>query len=144
MQIAAQLNTYIGALPHPDILEAYERLVPGSAERLLAMAEQQATHRMGLEKRVVDHEVDQAKGGLAAGLLVTMGMEVISGILVFKGYPAQAIALGGASLVALAGVFIYGTRSRKTERIEKAKVMTEQMRLPLEGTDPSSETKASS
>jgi hypothetical protein len=45
-----------GPLPPPQVLEHYERVLPGSAQRLLTMAEEQSRHRMRQESR--DHEAD--------------------------------------------------------------------------------------
>jgi len=38
-----------------------------------------------------------------------------------------AAVLAGVDMAALAGVFVYGTNSRKQERVEKSKVMTGQI-----------------
>ena len=46
--------SWSGPLPPPKVLEAYDRLVPGAAERIMKMAEQQSEHRRGLEKTVVE------------------------------------------------------------------------------------------
>jgi uncharacterized membrane protein len=64
VQIAAQLNIFQGLLPPPDILERYERMLPGATERLLRMVEKQADHRHELEKMAVRHETSQSRLGL--------------------------------------------------------------------------------
>jgi uncharacterized membrane protein len=142
VQIAAQLTMHQGILPHPEVLERYEKLIPGSAERLLKLTESQTHHRQSLEKTVVDHEVAQSSRGFWGAVVVTMGIELISALLVLKGFPLQGSAMGGVWLVGLAGVFVYGTRSRKAERVDKAKVMAEQLRLPFDGdNDPDAKKK---
>ena len=40
-----------GPLPHPQELAEYEKVLPGSAERIFASSEKQMAHRMGLEAR---------------------------------------------------------------------------------------------
>ncbi|QKL71436.1 DUF2335 domain-containing protein [Ralstonia solanacearum] len=51
VQVAQQM--YQGPIPHPSILEGFERLVPGSANRLIAMAEAESLHRRALEDRAL-------------------------------------------------------------------------------------------
>ena len=40
---------YTGSLPHPTIVEGYERLAPGSAARILTMVENREIHNLELE-----------------------------------------------------------------------------------------------
>ncbi|EFV01877.1 hypothetical protein HMP0721_1271 [Pseudoramibacter alactolyticus ATCC 23263] len=50
-QSAIVTTTYVrmGPLPALEELEAYDRVVPGSAERIIAMAEEQSKHRRAKE-----------------------------------------------------------------------------------------------
>jgi hypothetical protein len=45
--------TYSGPLPHPEVLEHYDRIVPGGAERIFTQFESQAKHRQSIESRVI-------------------------------------------------------------------------------------------
>jgi uncharacterized membrane protein len=38
-------------LPHPSELEGYEAILPGAAERIFALVENQSNHRQGLENK---------------------------------------------------------------------------------------------
>ena len=38
-----------GPLPVPSLLEEYDRIVPGGAERIFALAEEQTRHRLEME-----------------------------------------------------------------------------------------------
>jgi len=42
---------YSGPLPHAGEMERYERVLPGSADRLVSMTESEAAHRHEIEKR---------------------------------------------------------------------------------------------
>ena len=44
------------SLPAPDELEAYERLVPGAAERILVLAEQRAEQEAWIESTLAREE----------------------------------------------------------------------------------------
>ncbi len=61
-------KTLIGIepLPLPQLLEGYERIVPGSAERILKMAEEQQTHRQRLERQALQIEPRNSFAGIYA------------------------------------------------------------------------------
>ncbi len=40
-----------GPIPPPSMMEQYERTLPGSADRILKMAENQSEHRQWIEKK---------------------------------------------------------------------------------------------
>ncbi|MBI1739603.1 MAG: DUF2335 domain-containing protein [Acidobacteriales bacterium] len=50
---AVEVSRFSGPLPHPEDLAKYEQVLPGSADRIIRMAERQAEHRQNLEKTVV-------------------------------------------------------------------------------------------
>ena len=39
IEITAQQTSFSGPIPHPETLKGYNEIVPGAAERILAMAE---------------------------------------------------------------------------------------------------------
>ena len=41
---------YSGPIPHPNILKQFEEVIPGSADRILKMAEKEQEHRHEFEK----------------------------------------------------------------------------------------------
>jgi len=57
VQVVAQQTAFHGPIPHPDILERYEHIVPGSADRLIRMAEEESSHRHRLETESLDAEI---------------------------------------------------------------------------------------
>lgn len=44
-------------LPDPDVLARYDVMCPGSAERILKMVEEQAAHRLAMERAAFDIQV---------------------------------------------------------------------------------------
>ena len=42
---AVEISRFSGPLPHPEDLAKYEQVLPGAADRIISMAEQQAAHR---------------------------------------------------------------------------------------------------
>lgn len=47
--LTVRVDQFQGPLPPPDFFEQYEATLPGAAERILQMAERQASHRQGAE-----------------------------------------------------------------------------------------------
>lgn len=43
--VTSVMSEFSGPLPPPSIMKGYEDIVPGSADRILSMAENQAKHR---------------------------------------------------------------------------------------------------
>ena len=62
--------SFSGPLPPPGVLESYEKVLPGSAERIFTMAEKQIEHRMYLEKVVLESGAKRANLGIYAAVIV--------------------------------------------------------------------------
>jgi uncharacterized membrane protein len=118
--------SFSGPLPPPEILARYNDAVPDAAERIIAMAEKQAEHRMGLESRVIDADIRRANAGVVAGFLVALAFLGGSVFLVFTGHTQAGVIVGSLDLVGLVSVFVYGTISRRSEREQRAKTMSGQ------------------
>ena len=114
--IEVQRTTWQGPIPPPDILQGYEDIVPGAAERLLQMAEAQSAHRIQLEKAVVAGDIKSGYWGLAAGFILS-ALVIGGGIyLIATGHDWAGSVLIGLNLIGLAGVFVYGARNLRATR----------------------------
>ena len=58
---AVEAASFSGPLPPPSIYGEYERTLPGSAERILVMAEKEQNHRTEWEKTAFDTSAQEAK-----------------------------------------------------------------------------------
>lgn len=96
---------FSGPLPHPRHLSAYETISPGSAERIIGMAEKQQEHHMSMDRKVLGAEILDRKlgmwlGAIAFVFLITCALisalwtesEIIPGLFL------TAAALGGVGL----------------------------------------------
>lgn len=111
--------TYSGPLPHPEILEHYDRIVPGGAERIFAQFESQALHRQRIESRVIrSNSFVQIFGAISALIL---GLAAIGGglFLVYAGKSIEGFGAFFSGLASLVGVYIYGKVSQSGERKAK-------------------------
>lgn len=111
--------SYQGPLPPAAEMKAYEDILPGAADRILAMAEGQARHRQDLEKKAVYGGSSRAWWGLWLGFIIAL--LVLGGAigLVESGHDAAGTALGSIDLVSLAAVFVIGRSGQQRELAEK-------------------------
>lgn len=97
---------FSGPLPPPWLLEGYEKVCPGSAERILAAFEKQSEHRMRLERTVVSGDSVRAYMGIVAAFLLCALIELLAYDLVRHGFQAVGVSLGILSLGSLVGTFV--------------------------------------
>ena len=108
-----------GPMPDPMTLQRYEDIIPGAAERILVMAEEQAAHRQSIEKTVIKAGSRDSLLGLIAGFAIGMATIISGTIIILQGYLWNGTIVGSAGVVGLVSVFIYGTRSNRRERENK-------------------------
>ena len=114
-----QSQTFSGPLPHPEILKKFDEVVPGSAERIIKMAEDQSSHRKDLERKVIESDIARSKWGQVLGFLIAIiGLGVSAAVSIYGNAIAGGI-IGVGTLASLVGVFMYGAKTRSVERIEK-------------------------
>jgi len=82
--------SFSGPLPPPDALERYNEVLPGAAERIIAMAESQHAHRQSLEKHVIHSNISAQKLGTVLGFIVAMTVVVGGMFLVHEGKSGKA------------------------------------------------------
>jgi uncharacterized membrane protein len=107
MLIAAQSS---GPLPPPDMLARYEEILPGAAERIISLAEQELMHRRDLEERYSGTIVGNSRMGLIFGFLIGIGGLVVATMIGIYGNPEAGVGMGLVTLGSLVGIFIYGSR----------------------------------
>lgn len=108
---------FSGPLPHPEILKKYDEILPGAADRIIKMAEQQAEHRRSIEQQAIKSDIKNSKLGIWFGFIIGIS-GIIGGVMVaiLGRQPLFGGILSFASLASLVGVFIYGTQSRRKEK----------------------------
>lgn len=105
-----------GPIPSHEDFAGYEAILPGSADRILAMAEQQGKHRQALENKVINHDIVKSYLGLAFGLIVCLAGMYTAYKIVELGYPVAGSIFGAIPLAGLVTVFIKATNLRQRER----------------------------
>ncbi len=112
-----------GPIPAPEILKAYEDLVPGSAKQIIDVFVDQARNRQLIEHKMADASIRLTFQGQWLGFiiaLVSIGAFLISALVLHT-----LLGLVGifAAIAALAGVFALSSINQTRERIEKMHIL---------------------
>lgn len=125
-QITAHAAHFSGPIPPPEILIKYNEAVPGGAERIIAMAEEQSRHRQHLEKTVVEANCTTQKTGPWLGFIICM-TAILGGVyLITLGKSTEGLAAIVFALTALATVFVLGRKKQDRELKQKADALLAQ------------------
>lgn len=119
--VITQVSHFSGPLPHPDILMKYNEVAPGAADRIIAMAENQADHRQFLEKTVVTNGVRDSKRGQIFAFMLALVAFVCGFVLLLYDKQVAGFSVLIGSVGSLVVVFVYGKKSEKQELTEKNK-----------------------
>ena len=115
-----QETRWSAPLPPPAVLEQYDAVAPGAAERILRRWEKQSDHRMHVEKTVVEGDSRRSDRGLIFAFILSLLIISLGVYAVIWGNPWVGIAAIGINIAGIAGVFVYGTNVRERERERKA------------------------
>lgn len=121
MEMSAAIQTFHrGPIPSPEVLQEYDKICPGAADRIISMAENQSAHRQKLESQVVNSQITNSRWGIILAFCIGT-ITIIAGAVtaIMSSSPWAGSILGGAGVGGLVGTFIYGTNSNKNERQEK-------------------------
>lgn len=110
-----QTESFSGPLPHPDILKKFNEAVPGAAERIIKMAEEQASHRKELEKAVIHSNISRSKWGQILGFILALIGLIVACVVAIYGNAIAGGVIGVGTLVSLVSVFMYGYRTKPSE-----------------------------
>ncbi len=114
-------QSFSGPLPPPEILKKFDEVVPGAAERIIKMAEEQSAHRKELERKVIESDISRSKWGQILGFIIAVVGLAVSAFIAIYGNAYAGGVIGVGTLVSLVGVFMYGAKTRSKEREEKSK-----------------------
>lgn len=119
--LIASREVHIGPLPAPSDLEKYEKVLPGAADRIIAVFESQTKHRHECEKMVVVGQLRHEHWGqIMAFAIVTVAMGICL-FLIYTGHSTKGFTAMMAILGGVAGLFIYGKRAEKQNESDENK-----------------------
>ena len=113
------IAAFQGPLPPPSLLDQYNQIVPGAAERILRLFEIQVDHRQRLEGQVIGSDIRDSRLGLVLGAIVSIAAIVGGVFAITYGHPTTGGIIAAIPVPTLAAVFVYGSRKRRMERDQR-------------------------
>jgi uncharacterized membrane protein len=103
-------------------LADYDRISPGFAERILAMAERNASHRHDVEKTLIaaqmkldEYEAAEVKRGQICAVLITVCALVAGAYTAIQGHEISGAILGGAGVTGIVTTLVMGRKQKSPE-----------------------------
>jgi uncharacterized membrane protein len=102
---------FSGPIAHPRHLREYEEIIPGSADRIIGMAENQQQHMIAMDNKVVDKEYGDRRWGMIIGAVMFSSLIVCALVsALFDNNIAAGMFLGAAAVGGV-GLFVNGRKS---------------------------------
>ena len=116
-KILAQETSFSGPIPPPAILQGYNQITPGLAERIVSMAEKEASHRHEIEHKELTADISdqnkifsEARLGQICGLIIGLAAIIAGAYTATNGAQWPGGIIGGGGVIGLVSVFIYGRK----------------------------------
>ena len=113
--VKREITEFSGPIPPPEIIEKYEKISSGAADRIITMAEKQSQHRQELEKEIVKNEGRDSFLGVVFAFIISIAC-LIAGVIVSVLTPQNAgigAVFGISGLGSVVCSFIQGTRMKR-------------------------------
>jgi len=112
---------YQGPIPPASELAGIDRIIPGGADRIIRMAENQAQHRQDIEKVVITCQQNQSGQGQWFAFIIALALVGTGTFCILKSHDWAGAVIITSTLVSAAGTFIVGKSSQKQNLAEKNK-----------------------
>lgn len=119
-RLAFYRESFVGPVPPPSIIEAYEEVHPGAASAIFGSWQEQSRHRRDLESKVIDADIAAEWRGLHLGFVLALVVVIGGFVLVGLDKDVYGIVAILGTLVSLSGVFVYSKKRQATEIAEKS------------------------
>ena len=106
VMFAMEQRSFSGPLPAPEDFEAYEKVLPGSTDRIITMAEKSLDSRIANEKTIIDNRLKQSGRGQIFGFVLALFFGIIALILALTEHEVLAGIIAGTDIVSLAVIFV--------------------------------------
>ncbi len=110
---------FSGPMPPPAMLREYDEVLPGLANRIVTMAENQSKHRIKLESRVTTSNIWRGHLGQIFAFLIAIAGIIAGTYLILQDKPVEGLAAIIGPIAGIAGVFIWGKRKQTQELASK-------------------------
>lgn len=120
--IRSESTAHTGWLPTPQFMREYDQLLPGLAERIVAMPEREQAFRHRATESIVQRDYKLRATGQVMGMTALVLLLAFCVFLAFWGAPTAAATVAGTVIIGTVGVFVTGqivdNRSSSKELVE--------------------------
>lgn len=107
-------------LPPPDMLEKYDVILPGLADRIITLAEGEASHRRGMERDALvlqgesnkQYSLSQRRGQIFGLILIVLAFG-LAGFALYLDEGAVAGTVASVTITAICGAYLAGRFAKK-------------------------------
>ncbi len=114
-QISA--TTFSGPLPPPEIMQGYDQIVPGAADRIITIFESEVSHRQKMEEKQLDADIKDKKvehtltfSGMLFGLIVSISLITVGGFLIYHDKAVAGYFVCISSMAGIIAAFLSGKK----------------------------------
>ncbi len=98
-------------LPDPEVLEAYNYVIEGSADKIIDMIEKEQIHRHELENRALSNQTAGLFFGQVLAALIALSLVVSVTVLGLNGLGELAAFIGFIGMCAMTMAFVSGRKA---------------------------------
>ena len=113
--VLSAVQYFEGPIPPPQVLKGYEEALPGLADRIVTMAEEEARHRRAIEFKRETREGKLETRGQMFGFAVAIFSFSVAGILIAFERPLAGMSTVIAAVGGLSGLFIWSRSRSRTK-----------------------------
>lgn len=107
-------SRFEGPLPPPSIMEGYDKVIPGAAERILHMAEESAAFQQKISMAALSAQSGDTRRGQWFAFLVALSALTTGGVAILTGNPVAGTAIISTTLAGGVGTFVFVRRKSET------------------------------
>lgn len=112
VRVGVKRESWHGPLPAPENLAAFDQVLPGLAERIVRMAEEEGEHSRYVQRTAVNATVRLQYIGQAMAFALSSGALFVAYLLAMAGHDWVAGGLVATGFAGIASVFMNVARSR--------------------------------
>ena len=106
----SSLKELLQTLPAPEELARYEKIIPGGAERILELAEEQTSHNCAIEARRLETSVRTTRIRQAMTFILALSAALLGGALLLQGSELAGLMIILIDAISVALITLYGNK----------------------------------
>jgi len=125
-QLVAVSEQFQGPLPHPSVLERYEGLLPGAADRIFVRFEEESKHRHEMDRQVTEAALHRSAAtsreirlGQWLGFILSMTLVIAGAVVAVLIHDARALFLSAGGLAMIVSAFVVHRKQKQRRSDEE-------------------------